>query len=338
MSDIFAIVSGNHIKILKNAKRVRTLRTLVGHTKLVSSITFSFDFKLLASGSYDNTIKLWKTSNGMLIRTLNGQHTDFIRSVAFSVNGQWLASGSDDKTIKIWKVLDGTLIQTMEGHTQSVWAVAFGVNDTLVASISDDCTLKLWNIDGTIIKTIDNACSRSLAFNCDRKLLAYESDGIKILNVPDGTQKYYLKGSLSDVNIQSIYFSLDSKFLIAGTSIGTIYIWNILDETLVVMINNQTEIDRLLTLTFSLNNEYVIAGFKYKKNKIYNIFNKELQLHYISSDTPSWCIAAPSCLGIMNATLQRKKTLVNGFFCGGNSSLFCLHFSLESFDECLNLL
>ncbi len=61
----------------------------------------SFDQEsLLASGSRDNTIKLWNAGTGENLRTLTG-HRSFIRSVSFDREGL-LASGSDDCTIKLW--------------------------------------------------------------------------------------------------------------------------------------------------------------------------------------------------------------------------------------------
>jgi WD40 repeat protein len=69
----------------------------------VRSVSFSPDGSLLASGSKDKTIKLWRVSDGSLVRTLTG-HTDWVMSVSFSPDGSLLASGSVDKTIKLWQV------------------------------------------------------------------------------------------------------------------------------------------------------------------------------------------------------------------------------------------
>ena len=55
----------------------------------------------LASCSYDKTIRIWDTANGILLKTLNG-HTDYIHALAVLPNNT-LASGSNDKTIKIWE-------------------------------------------------------------------------------------------------------------------------------------------------------------------------------------------------------------------------------------------
>jgi WD40 repeat protein len=59
----------------------------------VNSVAFSPDGRLLASGSWDNTIRLWDAASGALLRTLEG-HTNTVLSVAFSPDGRLLASAS----------------------------------------------------------------------------------------------------------------------------------------------------------------------------------------------------------------------------------------------------
>ena len=68
----------------------------------------------LASGSDDNTVKLWEARSGKLLRTLEGHKR--VMSVAFDPQGGTLASGSDDKTVKLWEARSGKLLRTLEGH------------------------------------------------------------------------------------------------------------------------------------------------------------------------------------------------------------------------------
>ncbi|MEW2558572.1 WD40 repeat domain-containing protein, partial [Streptomyces griseorubiginosus] len=74
-----------------------------GHTKGVSSVTFSPNGDILATASDDGTARLWNIATGHLLHTLIG-HTKGVSSVTFSPNGDILATASDDGTARLWNV------------------------------------------------------------------------------------------------------------------------------------------------------------------------------------------------------------------------------------------
>src|SRR5271168_5660276 len=74
-----------------------------GHSATVTSIAFSPDGRVLASGSFDRTIKLWDVSSGKEIGALPG-HDGEVFSIAWSPDGRTLASGGNDSMVKLWSV------------------------------------------------------------------------------------------------------------------------------------------------------------------------------------------------------------------------------------------
>ena len=101
----------NSIKIW-NPETGRYIRTLNGHSDIVTSICSSHDGKTIASGSRDNSIKLWDSINRKCIHTLNG-HADLVRCISFSKDSTKIISGSRDHTIKIWNIEIGQCINTL---------------------------------------------------------------------------------------------------------------------------------------------------------------------------------------------------------------------------------
>ncbi|KAF7712143.1 Uncharacterized protein PECH_004203, partial [Penicillium ucsense] len=194
------------------------LEALRGHTESVSSVAFSCDGRLLASGSSDQTVRLWDTATGTLLQILSA-HLGPIQSVAFSHDGRLLASGSDDHTVRLWDTATGALQRTYKGHSQVVHSVAFSPNGQLLASSSSDKTILLWDIaKGTLQHTLKghSGVVYSVGFSPDGRLLASGS-GDKTVCLWDpatGALQQTLTGH-SDW-VLSVDFSPDGRLLASG--------------------------------------------------------------------------------------------------------------------------
>ena len=142
---VLASTSGGKKVFAEENVNGQTCGNLRAHSQPVNSVAINSDEKFLASGSNDNTIKLWALPEGKLLQTLTG-HANTVFSVAISSDGKLLASGSQDQTIKFWALPERKLLQTLTGHSKGVYSVTISPDGKLLTSGSGDNTIKLWSL------------------------------------------------------------------------------------------------------------------------------------------------------------------------------------------------
>ncbi len=197
-----------------------------GHSSRVNCAVFAPDNRWLATGSADNTIRLWDAGSGRELRALIG-HKNWIKSLAVSHHGQVLASGSNDHTIKLWDISSGREMLTLRGHSNSVDVLAFSPDDRWLVSGSSDTTLRVWDAtSGVEVRTLKAAAVTALSFSPDGKTLASAgADGV--INLWD-TAAWNLSRALKKQTqkITTLSFSLNAQQLVSGSADGTILFWD----------------------------------------------------------------------------------------------------------------
>ena len=82
------------------------MATLEGYGGSISSVAFHPRLPLLATGSVDNTVKLWRLSfdhDSVISETTLEGHSGSVTSVAFHPTAPLLATGSVDNTVRLWR-------------------------------------------------------------------------------------------------------------------------------------------------------------------------------------------------------------------------------------------
>ena len=200
-----------------------------GHTSGVHSVSFSPDGKYIASGSQDNTVKVWDVDSGKVIREFT--HYYGIFTVSFSPCGKYIVGGSIDAII-LWEVESGKEIKNIfSAHEYWVNSVSFSPDGKyLVSSGEYDSTVKLWDIEnGKVINSFTghSAGVQTVSLSPDGKYIASASrdNTVKLWEVESGKEIRTLTGHKNWV--KSVSFSPDGKYIASGSNDSTVKLWDI---------------------------------------------------------------------------------------------------------------
>ncbi len=162
------------------------IAVLRGHSSIVFSVAYSPSGSYVASGSGDNSIRVWDALSGAELSVFRG-HESMVLSVAFSPDSCRIASGSSDNTVRIWDISSGSQVAMLRGHEGDVSSVAFSPDGSRIASGSQDGTVRIWD---------RSSLQELIAFDCKREW------------------------------VQCVIFSPDSSYIACGTVHGGVHVWN----------------------------------------------------------------------------------------------------------------
>ncbi|EKX42071.1 hypothetical protein GUITHDRAFT_51104, partial [Guillardia theta CCMP2712] len=173
-----------------DSKKAQLVKMVYPHLHWIASAAWSPNGHLIATGSYDNTIKVndWKAIS-QESKCLVG-HTDYVTAVKWREDGSVIVSGSRDGTVRLWDVHKGEAIHhpflgynpcnagigyqdISDGHTHTVTTVTF--QEDMVVSCSLDKTIRVWDVkSGNQVKllTAHKGPVESLSFRADGNVFA----------------------------------------------------------------------------------------------------------------------------------------------------------------------
>uniref|UniRef100_K3WH88 WD40 repeat-containing protein SMU1 n=1 Tax=Globisporangium ultimum (strain ATCC 200006 / CBS 805.95 / DAOM BR144) TaxID=431595 RepID=K3WH88_GLOUD len=112
----------------------------------VTAQAFSRDGEMLATGSDDGKVKVWKLSSGVCLRRFDNAHSQSVHSIAFSRDGTQLLTSSFDQLIRIHGLKSGQTLKEFHGHESYVNSAVFSKDGSRIVSSSSDGTVKIWDV------------------------------------------------------------------------------------------------------------------------------------------------------------------------------------------------
>ena len=202
---------------------------LGGHSKYVTTVTWSPDGTHILTGSGDGTARIWDTTTGdnTLTLTINS----VINAIAWSPDGRHILTGGDG-TAHIWDATtgDNTLTLTLI-HADWVTAVAWSPDGHHILTASEDDTARIWDAttgDNTLTLTLTHVrwvTSAAWSPNGTQILTASRSGTARIWDPTTGDNTLTLTLAPKD-RITSVAWSPDGTQILTASRSGTARIWD----------------------------------------------------------------------------------------------------------------
>jgi len=216
---------------------------LLGHEDFVEAVAFSSDGSRLATGSADQTIRIWDTESWTTLAVCRG-HESIVTSVVFAPDGKRLASGSWDGSVRIWDAKTGAELAILRKNGPRVKCLRYSPDGRLLACGSGefdadyrhaDEAIHLWDM-GTdsevrVITGIGKPIN-DLAWSPDGRHLAasydfmYDEDRewVLVWDAATGSRVMGLKGHNNIV--MGVAYKPDGRHLVTGAADGSVRIWD----------------------------------------------------------------------------------------------------------------
>lgn len=241
-----------------NSNMFKLKTTLTAHTGNIWAAKYSPDGKLLASGSVDSTVILWRMSDGRIARKI--KQPAGITNLAYSPDGNFIATTSYDGIARLWEVNTGAMMRKFSANDQPLWSVDISPDGKTIACAGEDKTIRIWELaSGKLVKELKGHSLNiwAVKYSPDGNQLASGSfdSGLKIWDARSGALLHNL--TQHSQAIVDLAFSHDGKLLVTTSDDKTIKLWHMPEARLV---RNLAVPEHIQAVAFSPDDRYLLTG------------------------------------------------------------------------------
>ena len=218
-----------------------TLYIYRGHPRIVTSVAWSPNGKLVASGGDDTTVQVWSPSTGNKIFTYDG-HLDAITSIAWSSNGGFIASCSADKTTQVWDPTNGWVIGNYNEYLDLMRVIVWSPNSEYIAfaggnewKAHSDTAVRVWNTTTGKLTFVypghtDRVTGLAWSPNSNRIASTSYDSTLQVWDAFSGKQNTTYR---EDFSLQtSVSWSPDGKYIASANETGEVKIRDIVGKVI----------------------------------------------------------------------------------------------------------
>jgi WD40 repeat protein len=203
---------------------------LRGHQEAIMSVTLSPDGALVAVGSEDGFVTLWRLRDRALLRRLEVKAW-WVEGVAFSPSGELLATVGVQReraVVKLWRVVDGELLWEQDGGADVGDVVVFTPDGASVIAGFWDGSVRQWNAaDGGLLREIRRAPTlresvESVVLSPDgaRAAVIFNMAKMELWSTEDWTRIHAYEDVIG--HPESAAFSPDGQLLATGSGVDNV--------------------------------------------------------------------------------------------------------------------
>jgi WD40 repeat protein len=232
--DLWSASRDQTIQIWKHqvSGRFEHCRTLQGHRGAILALSKSSDDSIVATGSADHSIRLWRP-DGQIITDLQG-HSGWVWSIQF-LGPRYLVSASEDGTVRLWSLDTMNCLDTYSSGSAPLRTLIVSSDARQIAVGQADGVITIWAVNRTDLQSAPRLLLRHtfVAHSGEVRTLCFLKDGILVSGAEDDQVKFWspivyhhlLSGSHGD--FVTTLTQLSDGRLLSTSYDGQIKIWDL---------------------------------------------------------------------------------------------------------------